>query len=277
MLERVAPGASEAASRQRKPLDADALFFDSRRHFEALFLNVQRHLEDGRPDLAFPHADRRCRLPSAGARDFLLRAEISRRAGFLDERARDLDRAFELDPTDRLVLQAALMRGEPAQKSLAARLVLSDAAAADALVVLAVDWLMDEGETTLLALGPRDRALVGWAAWTGAEEFRLRLAGDSERLVALKPEPDHWLARETGSPRQSGWTPARMLATATLLRNGAAAAARSLAAGPRAFADAAPEPARCRSSSRSTRISRRPAPASRRFSPQGAPFVMRDP
>ncbi len=243
MLEQVAPGASEAASRQRKPLDAGALFFDSRRHFEALFLKIQRHLEDGRPDLAFPYADRRCRLPSAGARDFLLRSEVSRRAGFLDERARDLDRAIELDPTDRLVLQAALTRGEPAQKSLAARLVLSDGAAAAALVVLAVDWLMDESETILLALGRRDRALVGWAAWNGPEEIHLRLAGDSERVVALKPEPDHWLAKETRFAATIRLDAGENVATATLLRNGAPAATRSLAAGPRAFADAAPEPA----------------------------------
>ena len=243
MLERVASGSSEAASRRRTALDADALFFDPRRHFEALFLQVQRQLDDGRPDLAFPHADRRCRLPKAGVRDFLLRSEISRRAGFLNESARDLDRAIELDPTDRFVLRVALTWGAPAQKSLAARLVLSDDAAAAALVVLAVDWLVAEGETMLLALGRRDQVVVGWAAWTGAEEIHLGLAGDSERLVPLKPEPDHWLAQEKRFAATIRLEPGENGATATLLRNGAAAATRSLAARSRAFADAAPKPA----------------------------------
>ncbi len=244
MLERVAPGSSAAAPRRRKLLDADALFFDPRRHFEALFLQVRRHLDDGRADLAFPHADRRCRLPRARARDFLLRSEVSRRAGFLDDSARDLDRAIELDPTDRYVLRGALTWGEPAQKSLGARLVLSDGDAAPALVALALDWLMAEGETALLGLVRRDQAVVGWAAWTGAEEIQLRLAGDSERLVALKPEPEHWLARETRFAATIRLDPAENVATATLLRDGAAVATGSLTAGPRFLADVvAPEPA----------------------------------
>ncbi len=243
MLEQVAPVVSEAASQRGNLLDADALLFDRRRHFEALLLKVREHLENGRPNLAFGYVDRRCRLLNSNAHDFLLRAEVSRRADFLDESARDLDRAIELDPTDRYVLQFALTWGEPAQKSLAARLVLSDGDANAALVVLAVDWLMDEGETMLFALGRRDRALAGWAAWTGAAEIHLRLAGDAERLVALKPEPDHWLAKETRFAATIRLDAGENVATATLLRNGAAAATRSVAAGPRAFADAAPEPA----------------------------------
>ncbi len=242
MPEGSAAKARDSGSRRGRPLDADGLLFDPRRHFEALFLKIRRHLDNDRPDLAFPYADRRCRLLRPDARDFLLRSEISRRAGLLSEGARDLDRALELDPTDRHVLQVALIWGEPAQKSLAARLALSDDDPDAALAALAVDWLASEGETLLFSVCRRDRLLTGWAAWTGAAEIHLRLVGDFEESVVLSPESDHWLANEIRFAATIRWPAEENFETATLLRDGSPVATRVLKVGSRVYADVAREP-----------------------------------
>ncbi|MCI4681337.1 glycosyltransferase family 2 protein [Candidatus Rhodoblastus alkanivorans] len=243
MLEPPARAESKAGLRLEKLLDADALFFDSKRHFEALLLEIGKNIEAERPDLAFPFADRRCRLLKPSARDFLLRSEISRRAGFLAEGAGDLEKAIALDPTDRRILQFALTWGEAAQKSVAARLVLSEDDPDPALVGAAADWLMKEDEAPLFVVSRRDGLIKGWAAWMGAAEFHLRFEGQSESIVALTPEPDHWLADETRFAASIRLEAAEDWEIATLLRDGRRVATRRLKAGGRAFADAAPPPA----------------------------------
>lgn len=176
--------------------DADALFFDASRHFEALLLPVRGYLDRDEPARAFPYADRRCRLAAPTARDFVLRSEISRRAGFVAEGYRDLARALDLDPTDRQILRIALTRGEPAQRTLAARLVLSEEEPDRALTAAAVDWLVEDGESLLSCLNLRGEEIVGWAVWTGAAPPQIQLTGGVTRVIDLSPDRDHWLAGE---------------------------------------------------------------------------------
>ena len=89
----------------------DASFFDPCRHGEALTRLASEHLSRGDFAAAFRYSDRRCRLFKAGAREYLLRSEASRRAGHADFAAQDLTRALEVDPTDPLVKTLALSWG----------------------------------------------------------------------------------------------------------------------------------------------------------------------
>jgi len=227
----------------RASWDPDPLFFDRRRHFEALLKEVSKNLADQRPERAFAFIDRRCRLLAPSGHDFLLRAEISRRAGFVTEGFRDLARALELDPTDRPILRAALSQGEPAQKTLAARLILSEDEPDRTLVRAAVDRLFEDGETFLFALSRRDGALSGWAAWNGADDLRLSLAGATERQFTLAPVPDHWLAAEGRCAATIQLDAADGDETATFLRDESPAATERIGAGRPVFADPALEPA----------------------------------
>ena len=89
----------------------DASFFDPCRHGEALARLASEHLSRGDFAAAFRYADRRCRLFKAGAREYLLRSEASRRAGHADFAAQDLTRALEADPTDPLVKNSGPVMG----------------------------------------------------------------------------------------------------------------------------------------------------------------------
>lgn len=103
--------------------DAEALFFDPDRHFEALALLAAASLRRGENAAAFRYADRLCRLREPSTEDRLLHSEACRRAGFIEEAADDLRRALEQDPTDRAVLRRALKWGAPEQKSVVAALL----------------------------------------------------------------------------------------------------------------------------------------------------------
>ncbi len=94
--------------------------FDSTRHSETLALLASAALSAQQPGLAFMFADRRCRNPTPTARDYLLRAEASRRAGYREYAANDLRRALEIDPVDDLVNSSALTWGTGDLRSLAA-------------------------------------------------------------------------------------------------------------------------------------------------------------
>ena len=68
----------------------DASFFDPRRHGEALARLASEHLGRGDFVAAFRYSDRSCRLFKAGAQEYLLRSEASRRAGHAEFAAKDL-------------------------------------------------------------------------------------------------------------------------------------------------------------------------------------------
>ena len=86
----------------------EPLFFDPNRHRQSLALLASASLVAERADLAFAFADRRCRLSAPTALDYVLRALAVRAAGREEEARADLDRAFEIDPADEMVLSCAL-------------------------------------------------------------------------------------------------------------------------------------------------------------------------
>jgi GT2 family glycosyltransferase len=109
------------------PVRAEALFSDHRRQLAALTVLAAENLQKGEYAAAFRYADRLCRRAQPSARDYLLRSEASRRAGFADEALRDLARALERDPTDSAVLHIAVNWGSAEQQRAAERLLEAEA------------------------------------------------------------------------------------------------------------------------------------------------------
>jgi O-antigen biosynthesis protein len=182
--------------RSRKgPMSPDALFFDEERHCEALALLASARLSAGDAASAFMFADRRCRLLTPGASDFLLRAEASRLAGHFKFAESDLAKAVEIDPTNILVNRSVLTsRIETDQERAAARLIEDEATDHDTLI-LALEFLRSAGARTAHRLRMRASSLVGWIAWRGFHALDLRIgrvAGSGD--FTLEPDADHPLA-----------------------------------------------------------------------------------
>jgi GT2 family glycosyltransferase len=173
-------------------LNNNALFFDPKRHHEALTLLAADYLQKGENAAAFQYADRRCRLLTPRAQDYLVRSEASRRAGFSEEADRDLDKALQDDPTNILVLKIALHRGTIAQKRFAASCLIGEGFLDRETLRQAVAVLIAQGERLLFDLRLQEEQIAGWAVWSGSGVFRLRNA-DGE-LIELSPAPHHWLA-----------------------------------------------------------------------------------
>jgi len=172
----------------------DASFFDPRRHAEALARLASEHLDRGDYAAAFRYADRRCRLFKAGAREYLLRSEASRRAGHAEFAARDLTRALEADPTDPLVMTLALSWGSDVQKLEAARTIVADGGADRGALRRAVGLLFEKGSPALCSLTRRDGRLAGWIAWAGRGAFCLRMEAARTQVFDIAPDPGHDLA-----------------------------------------------------------------------------------
>jgi GT2 family glycosyltransferase len=185
---------SEQALESGKKLDGDALFFDPRRHGEALALLASQHLDRGNFATAFRYADRRCRLFKPGARDLLLRSEASRGDGHAEEAAEDLTRALEIDPTDRLVKKLALRWGTAEQKQAVARDIVADPALDRALLHTAVAALFEGGAKILFSLRRKNGNLAGWVAWTEKAQLSVLVHCNDAQKFDVAPDPDHWLA-----------------------------------------------------------------------------------
>jgi GT2 family glycosyltransferase len=175
-------------------LNGDSLFFEPRRHGEALARLASRELDRGDYAAAFRYADRRCRLLRPDARDYLLRSEASRGAGFADEAGEDLTRAIDIDPTDRLVKKFALRWGKAEQKLAAARDIVADAAADRDLLRAAVALLFENGAKIAFGLGRREGHFSGWIAWSAAARLSARRLGAAAPIFDVAPDTDHWLA-----------------------------------------------------------------------------------
>ncbi len=190
-------------------MNGDALFFDPRRHYEALALLASEQLERGEFRAAFRYADRRCRL-AKNAHDFLLRAEASRRAGETRFAAKDLARAIEIDPTDPLVNRMVLRQGSPEQKRSAARATIAAPATDRDALRPAVAFLFDDGARMLFRLGRDGLFFRGWLAWAGKGPLRMILQAEEALEFEVPADPDHWLAgaswscAEIETPDESG-------------------------------------------------------------------------
>lgn len=175
-------------------LNGDALFFDPSRHREALALLASEHLGRGEYAAAFQFADRRCRLLKPDARDYLLRSEASRRAGHEDFAARDLARAFEIDPTDRFVASLVLAWGPAEQKLALARKIVDDPLSERDNLRRALALLFEDGAKLLFHFERLGESLCGWAAWSGTARLSLRVEAGEARVFEPAAEPKHRLA-----------------------------------------------------------------------------------
>ncbi len=173
---------------------SDASFFDPRRHAEALTRLASENLGRGDYAAAFRYADRRCRLFKAGAREYLLRSEASRRAGHGEFAAQDLTRALEADPTDALVKSLALSWGSDVEKQQAARTIVADGDTDRGVLRRAIGFLFEKGSPALCCLTRREGRLAGWIAWAGRGAFSLRMEAATTQVFDIAPDPGHDLA-----------------------------------------------------------------------------------
>ena len=177
----------------------EAGLFDSARHYETLALLASAALIAERPGQAFMFADRRCRNPAPTARDYLLRAEASRRAGYGDYAANDLRRALEIDPVDDLVNCSALTWGTGNLRSLAAANFLAGELEDRQTLVLALQALKTAGTRVITRLRWREATFAGWALWKDDAKLELHLRrGSEDAAFRLEPDCNHPLAG-------SGW------------------------------------------------------------------------
>ena len=174
---------------------AEALFFDPARHNEALALLSAEALQKGELETAFMFADRKCRRPTPGARDFLLRAAASRLMGYEGCATEDLERAFEIDPTDELVASSVLAWGPQTLHRLAAASFIAGVSRNCETLVLAMRALQSAGVP--IASRMRDHAGMhaGWIAWRAGSVLELRIyRGGVRSFFVLDPDPTHPLA-----------------------------------------------------------------------------------
>jgi GT2 family glycosyltransferase len=174
----------------------EAMFFDPGRHAESLALIASQHLNQGRFQLAFQFADRRCRIVKPKARDFLLRAEASRRSGHAAFAAEDLAKAIEADPTDPYVLQAALHWGGPAQQRAAATEILAEAGFEPDTLRRALGVMAQSGAPFLRQLRQSGDDVAGWIAWASPEPLGLAICNRQAAPVCyqIDADPEHPLA-----------------------------------------------------------------------------------
>jgi GT2 family glycosyltransferase len=180
--------------------NSDAMFFDPERHAESLVLLTSAYLTKGAPASAFPFADRRCRIFKPGARDYLLRAEASRMAGFSDYARADLAAAVEIDPNDPFINFGALSWGDRDAAIAAARRLIADENATLAALAMARDILLAEGERSLHRFSRSGRSLVGWIVWDSTRPIEIRPIGPPrDSRFVLEPDPAHPLASPSRS------------------------------------------------------------------------------
>ncbi len=180
-------------------------FFDAGRHNETLALLASAALNAGRPDLAFMFADRRCRTLTPGARDYHLRAEASRRAGYEEYALDDLRRALEIDPVDGVLSSSALTWVTGEMRSLAAANFLAGESEELQTLALAAQVLKSTGDRVITRLRGCEAGLAGWVLWKEDVKLELHIHRENEdQTFPLERDRDHPLAGE-------GWAAAAIL------------------------------------------------------------------
>ena len=170
---------------------ATAGFFDAGRHNEALALLCANALRMGRPEAAFMFADRRCRLPTPTAYDFMLRATASRLMNETSHAEADLARAFEIDPTQDFVISNVLAWGPTALQPIAAACFLDSELEDRESLSLAMRVLERAEGAITSRIRVRESMYEGWVAWGGGDalELIIRRGGIA---TAFELEPDAW-------------------------------------------------------------------------------------
>lgn len=198
------------AGLRRRGDDLYALILDPKLHPQGLNRLAAHALGRGQPHAAFAFADRRCRIkPVPGARDYLLRAEASRRLGDDVGAAADTRIARDLDPLDPMVNLQALRCLDGADREEAAATIVADPTANPAHIAQAVAHLDPSGKRVIARIEAEPDRLWGWVTWPQGETLHCTLIETaSEATFVVVPEPHHPLA-----------TPARSAATVAFSRS----------------------------------------------------------
>lgn len=178
-------------------------FFDAGRHVEALALLCANALRKGRPEAAFMFADRRCRLPAPTAYDLMLRATASRLMKATGYAEADLVRAFEIDPTQDLVISNVLAWGPTALQPIAAASFL-DSDSEDRKSLRLAMRVLERAEGPIASrMRVREGMYEGWVAWggRGALELIIRRGGIATGFE-LEPDASHPLSCRAWSAAQ---------------------------------------------------------------------------
>lgn len=186
---------------RRRDDDLYALVLDPKLHPQGLNRLAAHALERGQPHAAYAFADRRCRIkPVPGARDYLLRAEASRRLGDDISAAGDVRVARDLNPLDPLVnLQALRCLDDPEREDAAAALV-ADPTADPAPIAQAIAHLDPAGTRVIARIEPELNRLSGWVTWPRGETLRCALIETApEATFVVVPDPHHSLANSARS------------------------------------------------------------------------------
>ena len=165
-------------------------FFDPARHVEALVFLAGARLSNDDPSAAFAFADRGCRVVRASAQALLLRAEASRKSGYLEFAETDLSAALEMDPTDELLNFAALRWGRLAGRSQAAQRLIFNRDCSPGVLAQAVAAMMLEGARAVPSLERKGATIEGWVAWEGAGRLELRAYGSRANEVRVLQRDD---------------------------------------------------------------------------------------
>lgn len=159
---------------------------DRRAHASALAELASTALREGRFHEAFRLSDRLCRLtPDGEVRFLLLRSRALRGLGKVEDANADLERAYERDPTDHLIVADVLEFGSGIKRTAAARALIGSP-----YVVVppnaAIAALLATGIRAVGNLRLQDNVLEGWIACPDRDNVEIGIrtdAGVIERLV----------------------------------------------------------------------------------------------
>lgn len=191
------------ASLRRQASDLYAMSLDPTLHPQSLNRLAALALERDWAQAAFAFADRRCRIqPLPKARDYLLRAEASRRLGDRAGAAADVHKAREIDTLDPLVNLQALRHLDGEACTEAAAMLVSSQRANPAQLSLALAHLEDTGTRVNARVDASAEEISGWVTWPAGERLTCHvteMGGADAGVVDVLPDPQHPLATATRS------------------------------------------------------------------------------
>lgn len=186
------------ASLRRERADLYAMVLDPVLHPQGLNRLAAHALDRGWPEAAFAFADRRCRIrPVPTARDYLLRAEASRRLGDGAGAAADVRTARDIDPLDPLVNLQALRCLDGAERTEAARMLIASSRAIPAQIAVALAHLESTGARVNARLDASPVELSGWVTWPRDEPLICQIVETHRREIIVSPDAHHPLTTPT--------------------------------------------------------------------------------
>ncbi|MGU3661016.1 glycosyltransferase family 2 protein [Methylobacterium fujisawaense] len=201
MSDERAPSPSGLLARlRRQPSDLYTMILDPILHPQGLNRLAALTLERDWPHAAFAFADRRCRIPPVpNARDYLLRAEASRRVGDITGAVADVRTARDIDPLDPLVNLQALRCLEGDERIEAAKMLVASSRAMPAQLAAALECLEGAGVSVNAQIDAAPEELSGWVAWPRGTSLVCRIEEEHCTQFVVRSDAQHPLATPTRS------------------------------------------------------------------------------